>query len=113
MELTRERALELHRQMWSDMQQELGDNPNSLARERYKRLWCQEHFPDESIQDYCFLCEYAYNKYKSDGGFPCRYCPIKWDCNYCFEGSSIKKSYRDIPISELLALPERELRKEN
>lgn len=103
--LTRERALELHRRMWSDMQQELGDNPNILERERYKRLWCQEHFPDESIRDYCFLCEYAYNK--SDEGFPCRHCPIKWDCTYCFEGGSIKKSYRNIPISELLALPER------
>lgn len=111
MELTRERALELHRRMWADMQQELGDNPNFLERERYKRLWCQEHFPNEGIRDYCFLCEYAYNK--SDGEFFCRYCPIKWDCVYCFEGSSIKKSYRYIPISELLALPERELREEN
>lgn len=105
MELTRERALELHRRMWTDMQQELGDNPTILKRERYKRTWCQEYFPDESIRDYCFLCEYAYNK--SDGGFPCRHCPIKWDCTYCFEGVSIKKSYRNISISELLALPER------
>lgn len=109
MELTRERALELHRQMWTDMQQELGDNPNSFERELYKRKWCREHFPDENIQDCCFLCEYAHNKYKSDGGFPCRYCLIKWDCNYCFEGDSIKKSYRNMPISQLLALPEREI----
>lgn len=107
MELTRERALELHRRMWTDMQQELGDNPTILERERYKRTWCQEHFPDECIRDYCFLCEYAHNKYKSDGGFSCRYCPIEWDCAYCFEGDSIKKSYRNMPISELLALPER------
>lgn len=107
MELTREQALKLHRQMWTDMQQELGDNPNSLERELYKRKWCREHFPDENIRDCCFLCEYAHNKYKSDGGFPCRYCLIKWDCNYCFEGDSIKKSYRNMPISQLLALPER------
>lgn len=109
MELTREQALELHRQMWSDMQQELGDTPNSFERELYKRKWCREHFPDENIRDCCFLCEYAHNKYKSDGGFPCRYCLIKWDCNYCFEGDSIKKSYRNMPISQLLALPEREI----
>jgi len=107
MELTREQALKLHRQMWADMQQELGDNPNSFERELYKRKWCREHFPDENIRDCCFLCEYAHNKYKSDGGFPCRYCLIKWDCNYCFEGDSIKKSYRNMPISELLTLPER------
>ena len=109
MELTRERALKLHRQMWTDMQQELGDTPNSFERELYKRKWCREHFPDENIRDCCFLCEYAHNKYKSDGGFPCRYCLIKWDCNYCFEGDSIKKSYRNMPISQLLALPEREI----
>ncbi len=107
MKLTREQALKLHRQMWSDMQQELGDNPNILERERYKKLWCQEHFPDEDIRDYCFLCEYAYNKYKSDWGIPCGYCPIKWVYIYCFKGDSIKKSYRNMPISELLALPER------
>lgn len=105
MKLSRERALELHRQMWTDMQRALGNNPSSLEREHYKRQWCQEHFPDEGIRDYCFLCEYAYNK--SGRGFPCEYCPIKWDCVYCFDGSSIKKSYRNMPISELLALPER------
>lgn len=109
MELTREQALKLHRQMWADMQQELGDNPNSFERELYKQKWCREHFPDENIRDCCFLCEYAHNKYKSNGGFPCRYCLIKWDCNYCFEGDSIKKSYRNMPISQLLALPEREI----
>lgn len=109
MELTREQALKLHRQMWTDMQQELGDTPNSFERELYKRKWCREHFPDENIRDCCFLCEYAHNKYKSDGGFPCKYCLIKWDCNYCFEGDSIKKSYRNMPISKLLALPEREI----
>lgn len=109
MELTREQALKLHKQMWTDMQQELGDNPNSLERELYKRKWCREHFPDENIRDCCFLCEYAHNKYKSDGGFLCRYCLIKWDYNYCFEGDSIRKSYRNMPISQLLALPEREI----
>ena len=109
MELTREQALKLHKQMWTDMQQELGNTPNSFERELYKRKWCREHFPDKNIRDCCFLCEYAHNKYKSDGGFPCRYCLIKWDCNYCFEGDSIKKSYRNMPISQLLALPEREI----
>lgn len=105
MELTRERALELHRRMWTDMQRDLGNNPSSLERERYKHQWCQKHFPDENIRDYCFLCEYTFRK--SEGIFVCRICPIKWDCNYCFEGDSIRKSYRNIPISELLTLPER------
>lgn len=105
MKLSRERALELHRQMWTDMQRALGNNPSSLEREHYKRQWCQEHFPNKSIRDCCFLCEYTFRKF--EGVFGCRICPIKWDCNYCFEGDSIRKSYRNIPISELLALPER------
>lgn len=108
MELTREQALKLHRRMWTDMQQELGDNPNSFERERYKQKWCQEHFPDESIRDYCFLCDYA-TFHKFEGAYACGICPIKWDCNYCYEGDSIKKSYRNMPISQLLALPEREI----
>lgn len=105
MKLTKEQALFYHRQMWSDMQRDLGNSPNTLERERYKCQWCQEHFPDENIRDYCFLCEYAFRK--SEGIFACRICPIKWDCNYCFEGYSIRKSYRNILISELLVLPER------
>ena len=104
MELTRERALELHRQMWSDMQKNLGDNPKLFERERYKHQWCQEHFPNEHIRDDCFLCEYV--RAESFNG-NCNYCPIEWDFNVCFVGGSVKKSYRNIPISELLALPER------
>lgn len=115
MDLTRERALELHRQMWTDMQQELGDNPNILERERYKRQWCEEHFPNRYIRDNCFLCEYAETMTFSQGcfGVNCDYCPIKWDYDVCFDGGSVKKSYRDMPISELLALPERDIKEVN
>jgi len=34
-DLTREKALELHRQMWSGMQKDLGDNPDRTARYEY------------------------------------------------------------------------------
>ena len=110
LDITRENALKLHRQMWSDMQRDLGDCPSLNDRLKYKGQWCREHFPDESIRDCCFLCEYAHATFhKLEGAFACKICPIKWDCNYCFEGDSIKKSYRNMPISELLALPEREI----
>ena len=108
MELTRERALELHRQMWSDMQRDLGNNPYTFEREQYKRQWCQEHFPSEHIRDNCFLCEYA--EKMTFLGVNCNNCPIEWDFNVCFDGGSVKKSYRNMPISELLALPERKFR---
>lgn len=111
MELTRERALELHRQMWSDMQKELGDCPNSFERERYKCKWCKEHFPNEYIRDNCFLCEYV--EKRTLLGVNCDYCPVKWDYVVCFDGGAQKRSYRNMPIPELLALPERKFDEDN
>ena len=43
MDLTREEALKLHRQMWTDMQNDLGDCPGVEAREAYKAYWCRKH----------------------------------------------------------------------
>ena len=106
MELTREKALELHRQMWSDMQRDLGDNPIFEKRVEYKHKWCEEHFSKGHIINNCFLCEYA-EHISFTSGTMCNYCPIKWDFGFCFEGYHWKKSYRNMPISELLALPER------
>ena len=112
MELTRERALELHRQMWNDMQKELGDNTTGGYRVIYNAELCLKHFPNEHIANDCFLCEYAYNYISS-----CQKCPIRWTTEdnddavttYC----CYDKYYYNTPISEILALPERELRKEN
>lgn len=111
MKLTKKQALELHRQMWTDMQNELGDNPSSGKRIDFKLRWCREHFPEERIESGCFLCEYT-RQYNDD----CDCCPIKWDederydyCggqyDYC-GGQHV--SYERSPISEILALPERE-----
>lgn len=101
MKLTREEALKYHRQMWSDMQKELGDEPNAIERLRFKLEWCMKHFPGEKISSNCFLCEYADD---------CDKCPIKWDVDYdnanC-EGFVVNYLYS--PISEILALPERKV----
>ncbi len=105
MKLTREEALKLHRQMWTDMQTALGDNPRLKDRVEYKNKWCKEHFPDETIELDCFLCEYT-NQLGSD----CDVCPIRWDADnkrdWCI-GSGV--SYEYSPISVILALPEREV----
>lgn len=100
MDLTRERALELHRQMWTDMQKELGDNPTGGDRVIYKEEWCLKHFPNEHIANDCFLCEYAYNNYI----LYCNNCPIKWIGKDCCS----KEGWKIMSISKLLALPERE-----
>ena len=112
MKLTREEALRLHRQMWTDMQMALGDNPLFKERALYKEQWCKEHFPDERIESDCFLCEYAI-KYADDGTDYCDFCPIMWDNDYNMDwciGEGV--TYERSPISVILALPEREVEDE-
>lgn len=105
MELTRERALELHRQMWTDMQRDLGDTPDSVQRINYKRDWCIVHFSYERIENNCFLCEYDKSSKRDD----CKDCPIKWPYeDYCTVRYCTNRGYYyKAPISEILALPER------
>ena len=118
MELTKEKALELHRQMWSEMQKYLGDNPSAMQRVAFKDKWCEEHFPGEEIRHSCFLCEYT-RQFSESGDKDCSRCPIVWPCepsdgidDYFCEGYwtlDEENGYRFIPISEILALPEREI----
>ena len=112
MELTRETALEFHRQMWSDMRESLGDNPPRLMRADYKRYWLRKHFPElaeidsfEIIRNNCFLCEYAGAEYG------CCECLIDWPCGRCEDGieDADERNWQYMPISKLLALPEREV----
>ncbi len=106
MKLTKGQALELHRQMWSDMQNSLGDCPSIDERERYKHEWCGNHFPGEHISSHCFLCEYDD---QFDDCF-CTHCPIDWSNGgendaLCVRG---RFTYGMSPISDILALPVRE-----
>lgn len=106
MKLTREEALRLHRQMWTDMQTALGDNPSWAERIVFKEAWCKKHFPDEKIEANCFLCEYGvqYSEYV------CDYCPIRWDERDDYDGcTNYGTNYLSSPISVILALPEREV----
>jgi len=100
MKLTREEALKRHRQMWSDMQRELGDTPPITKRADFKHRWCNNYVytPINS----CYLCEYVAQK-----GVDCGSCPIDWGKSWgtrCIYGDV---DYRYSPISEILALPER------
>lgn len=108
MKLTREEALRLHRQMWTDMQKALGDNPSLFDRLEYKIKWCEEHFPSEKNDTHCFLCEYVQ---QTGGG--CDYCPIKWDEDDDYDDcGGFGVNYGCSPISVILALPEREVEDE-
>lgn len=113
MRFTREEALRLHRQMWSDMQKELGDCPDLLGRLCFKRKWVKKHGYDH-ITNNCFLCEYA---------IKCDYCPIDWskltpntdsmDFGFCTYKVIGKYGHEEVwglePISKILALPERKV----
>ena len=111
MDLTREEALKLHRQMWTDMQNDLGNAPGIADRETYKDDWCDEH-GFEDVDNSCFLCEYSHGKRQAS----CYYCPVKWPTwsGICFsafleDGTKLKGDYYQVaPISAILALPERE-----
>ena len=115
MKLTKEQTLFYHRQMWSDMQKDLGDNPNWIKRMNYKKKWLIKHFSElvddksymfdrfgEIIRNNCFLCEYA------DAEFEDCVCLIDWPYGKCETHLDESTDWRYMPISELLALPERE-----
>ena len=118
MELTKEKALELHRQMWTEMQKMFGDKPSAMKRVTFKDKWCEEHFPGVEIRHSCFFCEYT-RQFSGCGEEDCSKCPVVWPCepsdgidDYFCEGKALideENGYRFIPISKILALPEREI----
>lgn len=121
MGLTREEAVRLFHEQWSDMQKELGASHTTLDRLWYKRLWCMLH--DRTALNYCFLCEYVRQETARQGivgipGIPlhCHMCPIVWPtksgtcCSKRLaDGTFIRcEYYLAASISEILALPERD-----
>lgn len=117
-ELTRETALNLHRQMWTDMLLKLGNNPDGLARTMFKRDWLQIH-GYKDVECNCFLCEYDFQQ-RRIGEDWCEFCPIDWSSlsaeeegtcgdNYIHNNSNgFKSIWRSAPIGEILSLPEKE-----
>ena len=108
MKLTKEKALELHRQMWADMQEVLGDNPSRMDRFAYKVRWIAERFPNDFVCNDCFLCEYCVNQQfsnRDDFDYDFCKCPIAWPNGRCEDGDN--EAWYNMSISEILALPER------
>lgn len=125
MDLTREQALKLHREMWGDMQKELGDEPSELKRFHFKYDWLKKYgYVDKygvpNIMDNCFLCEFALDKQYEDNfsHMRCNYCPIDWSeltdpssdrHGFCiYINNTGYEVWQVAPISKILALPERE-----
>ena len=119
MDLTKEEALKLHREMWGDMQKEHGNNPSAFNRFNYKARWIRKHGYG-NIMNKCFLCEYALEESGYDGHKMCNYCPIDWSeltqdetskrygfCTYN-KSPDLLEVWQTSYISEILDLPERE-----
>lgn len=103
MKMSEEMAVRLHRMMWSDMQKEFGDRPYPEERFQFKADWIRKHFPSESINNDCWLCEYASSVADHYAFDPyCKHCPISWPGCHC---NTLGFSYAKAPISEILALP--------
>lgn len=122
MKLTKEKALKLHREMWGDMQKELGDNPSEQDRCDFKYDWVERHgyvdkYGISNIMDNCFLCEFAIGKRRSFTTMRCNYCPIDWSeltdsssdlHGFCIDiDDSGYEVWQVAPISKILELPER------
>lgn len=125
-DITKDEALEFHRQMWTDMRRDLGDNPDKKTRNNYKTKWCNEHFPNNDIAYNCFLCEYARQqglKVNVPSDERCKFCPIDWSrlsawkyktgevctCYHRYiKGDLDDEIYTVAPISDILVLPEKE-----
>ena len=108
MKLTKEEAVRLFHEQWSDMQKELGDCPDPESRVLFKAKWCEEHFPGENVGSYCFLCKYALQANHGRLFDSCYACPIAWPLDRHGEPNCYKMPYLSAPISEILALPVRE-----
>ncbi len=119
MKLSKKEAIKLHREMWTDMQEELGNKAEADdSRWQFKAMWCAEHFPNINIKHNCMLCQYAIQTAlkqldENDDGLDlnyCQFCPIDWPHEdnveeYFCERGDITWDYSD--ISDILALSER------
>lgn len=108
LELTPSQALNLHKTMWKEMQEELGDCPSPKERMDFKLDWCKKHFPNKRVHSHCFLCEYITQR-----ELECKNCLVEW--NRLVEWNPSQKifsclgeiSCNSSPISTILALPVR------
>ena len=79
MKLTKTQAIEEHRKMWNWIADETEKQKICVYEEDY----FHDIYPNTSVRNNCFLCEYAaYN-------FPvCRKCPLDFCTEYCTNAGS-------------------------
>lgn len=124
--LTKEQALQLHKEMWLEMAKckdvtvsGINDlrNYNSLSVEQNNRYWFKSNYMNGNnldILNNCFLCEYAYQEMERNGCIDnyCKFCPVNWESKdkefMCESDSGIDWRY-----SNILDIANIKLREEN
>lgn len=90
--LTKEQALQLHKEMWLEMAKckdvtvsGINDlrNYHLLKVEQNNRYWFKSNYMNKNnldILNHCFLCEYAYQEMERNDWIDdyCKFCPVNW-----------------------------------
>ena len=82
MELTKEKAIELHREMWSYMATETIKQGRVIGKvEALRHIGID---PNDTERR-CFCCEYAFQTSDNCVSGICDYCPLKWPGGFCVD----------------------------
>lgn len=116
--LTREEAIELHRELWHRLAEEgsiydvdtLYKLTYSLNLDYFDTK--HRHIKEMGFKDImcdCFLCDYALSELKDTGSNTkidrCKYCPLRWPNKTC-----IASNYdEDMTMEDIRDLPEKEV----
>ena len=92
--LTKEEAIAHHRKMWNWIADRLEEHHLGCDIHMYKAEYIKNNFPDDTIQNYCFCCQYAAQEVDNifEDNF-CIYCPLRWgteantDAFFCEQGN--------------------------
>lgn len=92
--LTKEEAIAHHRKMWNWIADRLEEHHLGCDIYMYKAEYIKNSFPDDTIQNYCFCCQYAAQEVDNifEDNF-CIYCPLRWgteantDAFFCEQGN--------------------------
>ena len=89
--LTREQAINLHREMWNWIADE-EEKCTITTRWELKVKFCEDHFPEEKILNWCFLCEYS-SLFSHNVGPDCIMCPAIWGSEELTDGFYCEYGY--------------------
>lgn len=92
--LTKEEAIAHHRKMWNWIVDRLEEHHLGCDIHMYKAEYIKNNFPDDTIRNYCFCCQYAAQEVDNifEDNF-CIYCPLRWgteantDAFFCEQGN--------------------------